>query len=65
VAGYFPTFVVEEHNKRMQEHLRLERRRSPYAGRVCKADVFIVKRKSYEETEIVKQLAKAIRLICN
>jgi DNA-binding transcriptional LysR family regulator len=65
VAGYFPAFVADEHNKRVQEHLRLERRRSPYNGRVCKADVFIVKRKSYEETDVVKQLAKAIRLICN
>jgi len=65
VAGYFPAFVAEEHNKRVQEHLRLERRRSPYNGRVCKADVYIVKRKSYEETDVVKQLAKAIRLICN
>ncbi len=65
VAGYFPNFIVQEHNKRVSEELRLERRRSPYAGRVCKADVFLVKRKSYEETDIAKQLAKGIRLVCN
>jgi len=65
VAGYFPVFTVREHNKRVNEEYRLERRKSPYTSRVCTADVYIVKRKSYEETEVIKQLAKAIRLICN
>lgn len=64
VAGYFPAFIVHEHNKRVVDDLKLERRRTPYNGRVCRADVFIVKRKSYEETDVVKQIAKAIRLIC-
>lgn len=65
VAGYFPTFIVNEHNKRVTEEYKLERRKTPYPGRVCKADVFIVKRKSFEENDQVKQLAKALRLICN
>ncbi len=64
VAGYFPVFIVNEHNKRVIEGLKLERRRSPYNNRVCRADVFIVKRKSFEETDVVKQVAKAIRLVC-
>jgi DNA-binding transcriptional LysR family regulator len=64
VAGYFPAFIVNEHNKRVDDRYKLERRKSPYFGRVCKSDVFIVKRKSFEETDIIKQLAKAIRLIC-
>jgi hypothetical protein len=63
-AGYFPAFVASEHNKRVREELRLERRKTPYPGRICKADVFIVKRKSFEETDVVKQLAKALRLVC-
>jgi DNA-binding transcriptional LysR family regulator len=63
-AGYFPAFVAEEHNKRVSEKFQLERRKSPYQGRVCKTDVFIVKRKSYEENESIKQLAKAVRQIC-
>ena len=67
VAGYFPSFVVCEHNKRMSPEYRLERRRSGASLPQCKlreADVFIVKRKSYEETDVVKQIAKAIRQIC-
>ncbi len=64
VAGYFPTFIAKEHNKRVKEEFRLERRRSPYAGRICTCDVYIVKRKSDEEGQIAKQIAKAIRLIC-
>ena len=64
VAGYFPTFIVREHNQRVRDDLRLERRKSPYTGRICRSDVYLVKRKSYEETTVAKQLAKAIRLIC-
>jgi DNA-binding transcriptional LysR family regulator len=64
VAGYFPAFIVNEHNKRVRDDLKLERRKSPYRERVCRADVFIVKRKSTEESAIIKQMAKAIRLVC-
>lgn len=66
VAGYFPVFVVNEHNRRMSEKYQLERQRAPAHTncRVRSADVFIVKRKSYEETDVVKQLAKVIRKIC-
>jgi DNA-binding transcriptional LysR family regulator len=64
VAGYFPKFIVDEHNLRVKPDLQLERRKSPYSGRVCRNDVFIVKRKASEETDVIKQLAKAIRQIC-
>lgn len=66
VAGYFPAFVVCEHNKRMNEDYQLERRRASALAN-CKlrtSDVFLVKRKSTEEDDIIKQLAKAIRVIC-
>ena len=65
VAGYFPAFIVHEHNKKVKEEFRLERRKSPYSNRVCKADVYLVKRKSDEESNTAKQLAKALRLICH
>ncbi|MBX2995120.1 MAG: LysR family transcriptional regulator [Bdellovibrionaceae bacterium] len=67
VAGYFPSFVVCEHNKRVSPEYRLERRRAGAQLTGCKlreADVFIVKRKSYEETDVIKQIARAIRQIC-
>lgn len=64
VAGYFPTFIAREHNKRFRDDLHLERIPSPYAGRVCRSDVFIVKRKSTEENTLIKKLSKAIRLVC-
>lgn len=64
VAGYFPAFIVNEHNKRMHERFHLERRRGN-PGTPCFSDVFIVKRKSTEETAMVKQLAKALRIVCS
>lgn len=63
VAGYFPVFIVQEHNNRVKADLQLERRKSPYAGRVCYSDVFLVKRKSTEENEISKRLARALRSV--
>ena len=60
-AGYFPVFVVEAHNAHSVEQFRLERRPS-YKGRVCRTDVFLVKRKSDVENRTMKRLAKAIRL---
>lgn len=64
VAGYFPEFIVSEHNKRFREEFHLERRKSHYPSGVCSNDIFLVKRKSQDETTIAKQLAKALRLIC-
>lgn len=62
-AGYFPVFVVELHNTRVREDLRLVRRPSIYKGRVCKTDVFLVKRRSDIESSLHKQLARGFRLI--
>lgn len=61
VAGYFPLFVAAEHNKRVTKELQLERRRGLANCKVRHADVFIVKRKSYEETSIIKNLGRALR----
>ncbi|MEQ1723549.1 MAG: hypothetical protein ABL930_10265, partial [Pseudobdellovibrio sp.] len=66
VAGYFPAFVVCEHNDRVKEEFQLERRRPPQLTdcKLRKSDVFLVKRKSTEEDDIIKQLSKAIKVIC-
>lgn len=63
VAGYFPVFIVNEHNRRVKPEFRLERRPSPYAGRVCRADVFLVKRKSSAESTEFRQLATVVRAL--
>lgn len=64
VAGYFPTFIAAEHNKRVREEFKLERRRIPNNTRICTSDVFIVKRKSSAESPLIKKVAKALRLVC-
>jgi DNA-binding transcriptional LysR family regulator len=63
-AGYFPTFVIDLHNSQVKDGFRLVRRASPYKGRVCKTDVFLVKRKTDVESRVMKQLAKAVRMAC-
>lgn len=65
VAGYFPKFIIDEHNRRYKEEFKLIRRPSPFKGRKCMTDIFIVKRKTdIEDSKTIKQLAKAIRLTC-
>ena len=64
VAGYFPCFIVQEHNKRMSENYQLSRKRFPGAQSSCFTDVFIIKRKSSKEDKRIKQLGKAIRTVC-
>lgn len=63
-AGYFPSFVVDAHNEQVKSEYQLTRRSSPYKGRVCRTDVFLVKRKSDVENRHMKLLAKAIRMAC-
>ncbi len=63
VAGYFPAFIVEEHNKRVREPFQLERRR--LSGAVpCYASVFLVKRKSSAEDDTIRKIARALRRVC-
>jgi DNA-binding transcriptional LysR family regulator len=62
-AGYFPLFVVERHNAQVRDPLRLVRRLSPYPGRVCTTDVYIVKRRGDLESKLIKRLARAIRMV--
>jgi len=62
-AGYFPAFIVEEHNLRVRKEFVLERRRPAKPGIPCTVDVYLVKRKSDEESQIAKQLAKALRTL--
>lgn len=63
-AGYFPTFVIDAHNNKHKSEFQLERHASPYVGRKCYTEVYIVKRKDLVENQMVKLLAKMIRLTC-
>jgi DNA-binding transcriptional LysR family regulator len=64
VAGFFPLFVVNEHNCRVSDNYKLERRKGLAGCKVRHADVYIAKRKSFEESDVIKQLSKALRQVC-
>jgi DNA-binding transcriptional LysR family regulator len=61
-AGYFPSFIVEKHNKKYKDQYCLERHPSPYGTKRCYSDVYIVKRKDMEEDKTIKLVAKMVRL---
>jgi DNA-binding transcriptional LysR family regulator len=61
-AGYFPSFIVERHNRKYREEFALERHLPTRAQPRCYADVFIVKRKDRVEDRDVKFVAKLIRV---
>lgn len=63
-AGYFPVFIAEAHNRRMKAEYQFERRPSPYAGRKCYTDIYLIRRKSDPEGKVYKKLAKSIRMFC-
>lgn len=64
VAGYFPVFIAREYNLRALPDCQLERKTSPYGNKKCMAPVYIIKRKSDLENQRIKQLSRAIRMIC-
>ncbi len=60
-AGYFPKFVVEKHNNyHLKKHHLIERKLSNFEKKSL-VDVYIVKRKSDQENQYMKQIARAIR----
>lgn len=63
VAGYFPAFIVDEHNRKMKPEYHLVRRRFPGAKTSCYTEAYVIKRKSSHENKTIKQLAKALRKV--
>lgn len=61
-VGYFPLFVIEEHNRKFRSEFHLERHPIPYDGRICRSDVFLIKRKGANEDQVMRIVAKMIRL---
>jgi DNA-binding transcriptional LysR family regulator len=64
-AGYFPQFIIEEHNQKMAAEYSLERKYQKNHIKSCFSDVYIVKRKNSLEDEIIKKVAKMVRLTCS
>lgn len=60
-AGYFPTFIIQFHNKKYRPEYSLIRH-IPTPHDSCYTDVYIAKRKDAGESRDVKLVAKLLRL---
>lgn len=63
-AGYFPLFIVSEHNRRVKPEFELVRKMHPTVKHRCYSDVYLVKPKAMPENDLVKKVAKMIRAVC-
>jgi DNA-binding transcriptional LysR family regulator len=63
-AGYFPCFIVHEHNRKYQPAYYLDRHPSPFPGRKCYSDVYLVKPKDVAEDQAFRTIARMLRLAC-
>jgi DNA-binding transcriptional LysR family regulator len=64
-AIFIPRFVAKLHNDSTDSHHKLEALPLPKSLSQIRREVFIVKRDSTSETREIRQLAKALRDICN
>jgi DNA-binding transcriptional LysR family regulator len=60
-VGYFPSFIVDRHNRKYRDAYALERHPYNKAVKRCYSDVFLVKRKDRTEDQDAKLIAKWIR----
>ena len=63
-VAYIPTFVAALHNRMCPKAHSLQRLPTPKEANLKKRDVFLVKRKSTDETDDMKKVAKALRELC-
>jgi DNA-binding transcriptional LysR family regulator len=61
-AGYFPSFIVDRHNRKYRDEFSLERHPHPKALKRCYSDVFLVKRKDRVEDRDVRLISKLVRI---
>lgn len=61
-VGYFPSFIVDRHNRRYQESFHLERH--PYKKNLerCYSDVYLVRRKDRSEDRDTRLVSKLVRM---
>jgi DNA-binding transcriptional LysR family regulator len=64
-AAYLPVFLVQDYNRMVRESFQFERRRSPFPGRVCQTDVYLVRPEATIENRTHRVIAKAIRSCVN
>ncbi len=63
-VAFLPTFVVNEHNENVKPKYQLTQLEGPRGLGPNKQAVYIAKRKSDPENEIVKKIARAVRMRC-
>src|SRR5262249_31744505 len=63
---YLPSFVVRLHNRKVREDFQPFPVKIPLKipSRFVRQPVFIIKRKSEGESQTIKRVAKALRLLC-
>jgi DNA-binding transcriptional LysR family regulator len=61
---YIPTFIAALHNRTCAKSHALQKLPTPKEAHLKRRDVFLVKRKSTDETEDMKKVAKALRELC-
>lgn len=61
---YVPSFVVALHNRTVNKAHALQRLPTPKEASLKKRDVYIVKRRSTDESDDMKKIAKALREVC-
>jgi DNA-binding transcriptional LysR family regulator len=64
-VSYLPVFIANLHNKTVKEEYKLIPLENAPNPRSVAQEVYICKRKSDQEGETTKQLARALRLICS
>jgi DNA-binding transcriptional LysR family regulator len=63
-AIFIPQFVAKLHNESIRPDLKLSALPLPHGMNTVFRDVYLVKRESTSETDALKKIAKALRLIC-
>ncbi len=61
-GGYFPTFIIQLHNRRYRPEYSLVRHSTPKPGTACHTDVYLVKRKNEPENRNSKFVGGLVRM---
>ncbi len=62
--GFFPEFVIKSFNQSRKNELKLNELPAPKGAHNITRDIYIIKRKSHDESKMIKKIAKVIRTNC-